>query len=301
MLTHRVTSHLALMQSKPITSSQQSIALTQRTSSSQTGCPLLHHLRSRWIVLLSGLLRYLLRVMKKMKAASTPSPFDRIGYMVFKKCPALIPALVDIFNLCWAHSAVPHQWKMAAIKLIAKGSAVEDASNPSNFRRFALMPCIGKVFTTLLRNRWLKFMLLNKYFDTSLQKAFMPSIPGCTEHQLKLCLVLNEAQSKHKALAVCWVDIANAYGSVHHSLIQFALQHNHTPLQFISILQALYSGLNATVITESWDTPLASLQKGVYQGDPLSVVIFNMAMNTLVDTITTRIDLGYQLSGSLHS
>ena len=127
----------------------------------------------------------------------------------------------------------------------------------------------------------------------------MPSIPGCTEHQLKLCSVLSEAQSKHKALAVCWLDITNAYGSVHHSLIQFALQHYHAHPQFISILQALYSGLNATVITESWDTPLVSLQKGVYQGDPLSVVIFNTVMNTLVDTITTRIDLGYQLSGSL--
>ena len=41
------------------------------------------------------------------------------------------------------------------------------------------------------------------------------------------------------------------------------------------------------------------MQKGVYQGDPLSVVIFNMVLNKLVDTITTRIDLGYQLSGSL--
>ena len=114
---------------------------------------------------------------------------------------------------------MPHQWKTAAIKLIAKVSAVEDASNPSNFRPIALTPCIGKVFITLLCNRWLKFMLLNKYFDSSLQKVFMPSIAGCTEHQLKLCSVLSEAQSKHKALAVCWLDISNAYGSVHHSLI----------------------------------------------------------------------------------
>ena len=229
----------------------------------------------------------ILRVIKKMKSASVPSPFDRIGYVVFKKWSALIPALVDIFNLCSAHTTVPHQWKTAAIKLIAKGPAAEDASNPSNFRPIALTPCIGKVFTTLLRNRWLKFMLLNKYFDTTLQKAFMPSISGCTEHQLKLCSVLSEAQRNHKALAVCWLDIANAYGSVHHSLIQFALQHYHAPPQFLSILHALYSGLNTTVITENWETPLISIQKGVYQGDPLSVVIFNTVMNTLVDTITT--------------
>ena len=155
---------------------------------------------------------------------------------------------------------MPHQWKTAAIRLIAKGSAAEDAANPSNFRPIALTPCIGKVFTTLLRNRWLKFMRLNKYFDTSLQKAFMPSIPGCTEHQLKLSSILSEEQSKHKALAVCWLDIANTYGSVHHSLIQFAL---HAPPQFLSILQALYSGLKATVITESWETPLVSLPLSV--------------------------------------
>ena len=241
----------------------------------------------------------ILRVIKKTQSASAPSPFDRIGYVVFKKCPALIPALADIFNLCWDHSVVPHQWKTAAIKLIPKGSAGEDPSSPSNFRPIALTPCIGKIFTTLLCNRWLKFMLGNKYFNTSLQKAFMPSIPGCTEHQLKLCSVLSEAQLRHKALAVCWLDIANAYGSVHHSLIQFALRHYHAPPQFLSILQALYCGLNATVVTESWDTPLVTLQKGVYQGDPLSVVIFNTVMNTLIDTITTRADLGYKFSGSV--
>ena len=62
----------------------------------------------------------------------------------------------------------------------------------------------------------------------------------------------------------------------------------------------LYRGLEATIITEKWETPLIPLQKGVYQGNPLSVVIFNTVMNTLVDTIVTRVDLGYQFSGSLY-
>ena len=57
--------------------------------------------------------------------------------MVLKNFPALIPALVDTFNLCWAYSIIPHQWKRAAIKLIAKGSATEDATNPGNFRPIA--------------------------------------------------------------------------------------------------------------------------------------------------------------------
>ena len=238
------------------------------------------------------------QVIKRMKSASAPSPFDRVGYVIFKRCPALMPALVDLFNLCWTLSLVPQQWKTAAIKLLAKGPAADDATNPANFRPIALTPCVGKIFTTLLRNRWLKFMLRNDYFDPSLQKAFLPNVPGCTEHQLKLSSILKEAQEKHKALAVCWLDLANAYGSVHHSLIEFSLRHYHAPPQFLSILHSLYSGLNGIVTTKTWETPLVSLQKGVYQGDPLSVVIFNTVMNTLVDTISLRIDLGYQFSGS---
>ena len=128
----------------------------------------------------------------------------------------------------------------------------------------------------------------------------MPTVPGCTEHHLKLSSILAEAREKHKSVAICWLDLANAYGSVHHSLIQFSLRHYHAPPQFLSVLRALYSGLSAKVITADWKTPVVPLQMGVYQGDPLSVVIFNTVMNTLVDTLTTRIDLGYHLSGTSH-
>ena len=99
---------------------------------------------------------------------------------------------------------------------------------------------------------------------------------------------------------MCWLDLANAYGSVHHSLIQFTLKHYHAPPRFCQVLEALYSGLSAQVITADWATPLIPLQIGVYQGDPLSVVIFNTVINTLVDTLQTHLDLGYTISGSNH-
>ena len=142
-------------------------------------------------------------------------------------------------------------------------------------------------------------MLANHYLDPSLQKAFMPTVPGCTEHHLKLSSILAEAHSNHKSVAVCWLDLANAYGSVHHALIDFSLRHYHSPPLFLAIVQSLYTGLNAKVITADWETPLIPLQKGVYQGDPLSVVIFNTVMNTLVDTISLKTDLGYHFSNSL--
>ena len=93
----------------------------------------------------------LARVIKRMKAQSAPSPFDRVGYIIFKKCPSLLPALVKLFNICWAQSTIPGEWKCAAIKLIPKSSASEDTTNPGNFRPIALTPCVGKLFSSLLR------------------------------------------------------------------------------------------------------------------------------------------------------
>ena len=63
-------------------------------------------------------------------------------------------------------------------------------------------------------------MLVNKFFDPSHRNVFMLTIPGFIEHQLKLSSIHREAKSKHKDLAVCLLDLANAYCSVHHSQIQ---------------------------------------------------------------------------------
>lgn len=241
------------------------------------------------------------RVIKKSKSKSSPSPFDRVSYAILKNCPSLLKALADLYNACWSTSTVPRAWKTAAIKLIAKSSAKDNPSQPSNFRPIALTSCVGKIFTSILRTRWLDYMVGNGYLDNSLQKGFMPNTPGCIEHHCKLARILHEARSRHRAIAVTWLDLANAYGSVHHSLIQFSLKHYHAPTKFYSIVEHLYSDLSATILSADWCTPTIPLNVGVYQGDPLSVVIFNTVINTLVDTLKTQADLGYKVHNTSYS
>ena len=93
------------------------------------------------------------------------------------------------------------------------------------------------------------------------------------------------------------LDLANSYGSVHHSLIDFPLHHYHTP-HFCNVVASLYSGLPARVSTDAWTSPSFPRNIGVYQGDPLSGIIFNAVINTLVDTLNLKKDLGYSLSPS---
>ena len=238
-------------------------------------------------------------IISRLNSSSCPSPMDQIPYLVLKKCPSLTPALLHVFNSCWSVKRVPAVWKVGVLRLIGKKQSVEDPSNPKNFRPIALTSCIGKVFTSLLKQRWMTYMRTNNYLNTAVQKAFVDGVPGCTEHHIKLLSMLSEARRKHRSLCVCWLDLANAFGSVHHNLIRFSFQHYHASPEMVDMVSSLYEDLIGVVSTKSWQTAPIHLQIGVFQGDPLSVLVFNTVMNTLVDTITKRhSNLGYTLAVS---
>ena len=240
-------------------------------------------------------------VISGLKSSSAPSPADQVPYLVFKKCPSLLPALLHMFNCCWATQSVPAAWKVGIVHLLGKAKAADDSSNPSHFRPIALTSCVSKVFTSLVKKRWLSHMVNNHFLNTATQKAFINGVPGCSEHHLKLLSILQEARRRRKSLCICWLDLANAFGSVHHDLITFVLAHYHAPPELIQLVTNIYDGLTAIVSTKSWTMSLIHLQLGVYQGDPLSAIIFNTVMNTLVDSITQRYSqLGYSLN-SIHS
>ena len=237
---------------------------------------------------------------RKSKYFSSPSPFDQVPYSIIKRCPVLVPALLDIYNHSWHTYDVPPAWKRASITLIPKGKAQEDPTNPANFRPIALTSCIGKLFSTILKNRLLNVMTSNGFLDTSTQKAFMPSVPGCIEHYAKLATAVHEAHVRHKSLTVSWLDLANAYGSVHHNLISFSLHHYHNGVSdnFSSLVANFYSGLSASVYTQDWSSPLIPINKGIFQGDPLSVIIFNTVKNTYIDAIKPHLSSSYHFTNS---
>ena len=120
---------------------------------------------------------------------------------------------------------MPSSWKSAVVKLIPKCRAQDDPSSLGNFRPIALTPAISKLLSGILRDRWLRHMRANNYLDPNIQKLFLLTVPGVTEHHAKLAGVIKTAKRLNRSLSVAWLDIANAYGSVHLSLIHFCMAH----------------------------------------------------------------------------
>lgn len=51
----------------------------------------------------------------------------------------------------------------------------------------------------------------------------LPGIPGCIEHVFSIWEAINFSKQPNKNLYIVWLDLANAYGSVPHALIQAAI------------------------------------------------------------------------------
>ena len=62
--------------------------------------------------------------------------------------------------------------------------------------------------------------------STRVQKGFLPGVAGCVEHSSLTTSALRDAKQAGKSICMSWVDLKNAFGSVRHSLIQFALTHS---------------------------------------------------------------------------
>ena len=87
----------------------------------------------------------------------------------------------------------------------------------------------SKIFYSIL-SRWVtKFLLENNYVDTSVQKGEIPGFPECLEHTGVVIQILAEARESRDDLGVLWLDLANAYRSIPHKLVEEALKRHHVP------------------------------------------------------------------------
>ena len=185
----------------------------------------------------------------KSRLSSAPSPLDQIPYVIFKKCPPLHAALLSLFQECWKSCRVPNDWKIGVVKLIPKSTTVEDPRNPANYRPIALTSCVSKLFTSIIKRRLESFVIGNGYINFNLQKAFVPGIPGCHDHQFKVWRALQDAKASQRSLCAVWLDLKNAYGSVHHQLIQYAMSQYHVSEKCQRVVACLYSNLTVQVRT----------------------------------------------------
>lgn len=187
----------------------------------------------------------------KSKSNGAAPGLDSISYVPYKRCPCLLPILVQLFAKIWASKEVPADWATACIQLLAKSAKT---SEPAEFRPIALTNTVGKIFFSVIAKRLENYMLANK-FITHAQKGFKAETPGCLEHSFAMFEALLDAKHNQRQIVIAWLDLKNAYGSVRHNLIQFALSWFHVPLIIRQLILNYYDKICAQIRSKEWRTP----------------------------------------------
>ena len=139
-------------------------------------------------------------------------------------------------------------------------------------------------------------MLRNLFFDKRLQKGFLPDVAGCLEHSSLLSDALRDARAHQRSICISWLDLKNAFGSVRHSLIIFALQYYGFPEHFIQLVRSYYDHLSVTVVVPGiLSTNAIHFALGVFQGCTLSPTLFNIIVQLALDSVEQK-QCGYEFS-----
>ena len=117
--------------------------------------------------------------------------------------------------------------------------------NISDFRQIALLNVEGKIFFSLVSRCLEPHLISNKKFiNRSVQKDCVEKVSGCWKHISVVWAALKEGKSKTLSLATIWLNITNAYGSIPHKLILFALHRCGVSSKWIHIIETYYSGIS---------------------------------------------------------
>ncbi|GFO39082.1 reverse transcriptase [Plakobranchus ocellatus] len=199
-------------------------------------------------------LQEVIAVVNKARAKSAPGP-NGVPYLLYKKCPNVLKKPHKILRSAWKNIKISKEWMTAEGVYIPKQ---QDLKGIIQFRPISLLNVEGKIFFSVMASRLTKYPTENGYIITSVQKGGIPGVSGCLEHATMIWEAIQRVKSD-----VVWLDLANAYGSVPHEMIQLALRMYHVPEVIQVMLHDYFSGFHMRSSTNSYTTNWINLGVGI--------------------------------------
>ena len=202
-----------------------------------------------------------------------------VPYKVYKRCPDILKLLWKVLQTIWRRGRVADQWRQAEGVWIPKE---EKSKEIDQFRIVSLLNTEGKIFFSILSRRLSKFLIMNEYIDTSVQKGGVAGMPGCIEHTGVVSQLIREARENNGNLAVLWLDLANAYGSIQHKVVEETLRRYHVPSSLGKLILDYYNNFNLRVTSGTKTSDWHRLERGIITGCTISATLFSLAMNMII-------------------
>ncbi len=177
-----------------------------------------------------------IEIARKLKRASNIAPgADGVEYKDISRLDPECRLLEVLYAAVW-RLGVPRSWKSARTIPIFKKGSTDDYGN---FRPISLLSTLYKLFSGCIASRITTVASDNKWLSQE-QKGFLPGVHGIQEHTMLLEAAIEEARSQKGSVTICWLDLANAFGSLPHDYLNQVFCSLPLPHVLRSLLTDIY-------------------------------------------------------------
>jgi ribonuclease HI/exonuclease III len=168
-----------------------------------------------------------------------------------------------------------------------------ERSNICNYRPITLLNTDYKIFTKALSIR------LARLAPQIIHKDQAGFVPGRQiSDQVKVTkLLIDYAEAVEENGIIVALDQEKAYDRISHMYLWHILSAFNLPDHFVNIVKNLYKSANTVVIVNGAISSSYQVVRGVRQGDPLSCLIFNLAIEPLAEMLRSSGLEGFNIPG----
>lgn len=214
------------------------------------------------------------QALSEMNPWKAPGP-DSIHSAALKTLSeSIAPSLCHLFNCFLTGLEIPKDFKSGITSLLMKKG---DPADLANRRPITLLSSDYKCMSKVLTNR-LKTVISDLIDDV--QSGFIPN-----RYILNNVLAADLAFREFPEIRMYALDFQKAYDSVSHLAIKTIMDHMNFPPRFTKLIQEMINGSSTRCIVNGFLTDHVALNRGVKQGDPISPLLFNIAIEPLARTI----------------
>ena len=196
--------------------------------------------------------------------------------------------LTALFNKILREKAPPKSWLTFRTTLVLKPGANLDPKIISNWRPIAILDSSYRIFAKILNKRILRWTSIGDLISPMQKAVGQPD--GCAEHNFVLTAMIEYSKRTKTETHICWLDLADAFGSIPHDVIWLTLDRMGLHSDTLEVIKQLYQGSESIYqCQETFSEPIKILQ-GVKQGCPLSMTIFCMSIDFLITGVNAAVN-----------
>ncbi|KAG1455886.1 hypothetical protein G6F46_011585 [Rhizopus delemar] len=191
-------------------------------------------------------------------------------YQLFRY-PPLQFLILQVYNQALNSHTFHTSWQGLKIRLLAKKG---DLTSLQNWRPISLINCDAKIYTRIINSRMRQVIspIINRC-----QTGFMPN-HFIAENRLVLNMVMGHARRCNRNDIALLLDQEEAYGRVNPSYFRVVILKLGFPSVLINSLIGLFFGNRVRINVNVHFTNEINQCRGLYQGDPLSPILFKLAL-----------------------